>query len=142
MILVPLQQGRLALCLQRQAEGTGPLALLNIWITTALDLGASVLDPPPGCWTLRTTACCCWCSSEGRGSRSVGCRWPDAAPAQSAYQGLLGNGQEIAGLQLQLQALLLGPEHLQQVVDQAQAALLAAADGLHHERLVSTTTRW
>ena len=42
----PRQQGRLALCLQRQAEGTDTLALLNIWITTALDLGASVQDPP------------------------------------------------------------------------------------------------
>jgi len=42
----PRQQGRLALCLQRQAEGTGTLALLNSWITSALDLGASVEDPP------------------------------------------------------------------------------------------------
>ena len=40
------QQGRLALCLQHQAEGTGTLALLNIWITRALELGASVQDPP------------------------------------------------------------------------------------------------
>jgi len=42
----PRQQGRLALCLQRQAEGTGTLALLNSWITAALHLGASVQDPP------------------------------------------------------------------------------------------------
>ena len=42
----PRQQGRLALCLQRQAEGEGTLALLNVWITTALDLGASMQDPP------------------------------------------------------------------------------------------------
>ena len=42
----PRQQGRLALCLQRQAEGMGTLALLNLWITTALDLGATVQDPP------------------------------------------------------------------------------------------------
>jgi hypothetical protein len=40
------QQGRLALCLQRQADRTGTLALLNIWITSALALGASVQDPP------------------------------------------------------------------------------------------------
>jgi hypothetical protein len=42
----PRQHGRLALCLQRQAEGTGTLALLNIWITKALELGASAGDPP------------------------------------------------------------------------------------------------
>jgi hypothetical protein len=42
----PHQQGRLALCLQRLAEGMGTLALLNLWITTALDLGATVQDPP------------------------------------------------------------------------------------------------
>jgi hypothetical protein len=41
----PRQQGRLALCLQRQADGTGTVALLNAWITTALHLGASALDP-------------------------------------------------------------------------------------------------
>jgi hypothetical protein len=40
------QEGRLALCLQRQAEGTGTLALLNIWITSALQLGASMQDQP------------------------------------------------------------------------------------------------
>ena len=42
----PHQQGRLALCLQRQAEEMGTLALLNSWITSALALGASVQDPP------------------------------------------------------------------------------------------------
>ena len=42
----PRQQGRLALCLQREAEGTDPLARLNSWITSALDLGSSVTDPP------------------------------------------------------------------------------------------------
>ena len=41
----PRQQGRLALCLQREADGTGTVALLNAWITTALLLGASALDP-------------------------------------------------------------------------------------------------
>jgi hypothetical protein len=40
------QEGRLALCLQRQADGTGTLALLHAWIATALDLGASAGDPP------------------------------------------------------------------------------------------------
>ena len=42
----PHKQGRLALCLQRQAEEMGTLALLNSWITSALALGASVKDPP------------------------------------------------------------------------------------------------
>ena len=42
----PRQQGRLALCLQRQADGSGPLAVLHGWITTALELGASPVDPP------------------------------------------------------------------------------------------------
>ena len=42
----PRQQGRLALCLQRQAEGLGTLAVLQAWITTALELGASADDPP------------------------------------------------------------------------------------------------
>jgi hypothetical protein len=43
----PPQQGRLALCLQRQADGSsGALAVLQAWITTALDLGASSEDPP------------------------------------------------------------------------------------------------
>ena len=42
----PRQQGRLALCLQRQADGTGALPVLHAWIATALELGASVKDPP------------------------------------------------------------------------------------------------
>jgi hypothetical protein len=42
----PLQQGRLALCLQRQADGTGARPLLHAWIFKALDLGASVQDLP------------------------------------------------------------------------------------------------
>ena len=42
----PRRQGRLALCLQRQAEGMETLVLLNSWITSALALGASVQDPP------------------------------------------------------------------------------------------------
>ena len=42
----PHQQGRLALCLQRPAEATGALAGLHAWISTALELGASVGDPP------------------------------------------------------------------------------------------------
>ncbi|MEX1324014.1 MAG: VOC family protein [Synechococcaceae cyanobacterium] len=40
------QQGRLALCLQRQADGTGAVAVLNVWITAALGLGASLQEPP------------------------------------------------------------------------------------------------
>jgi hypothetical protein len=42
----PRQPGRLALCLQRQADGTGALAVLHAWISAALELGASVGDPP------------------------------------------------------------------------------------------------
>lgn len=42
----PRQQGRLALCLQRRTEAAGALALLQAWISTALELGASVDDPP------------------------------------------------------------------------------------------------
>ena len=42
----PRQQGRLALCLQRQAQRAGILALLNGCITTAVELGATVGDPP------------------------------------------------------------------------------------------------
>lgn len=66
----PRQQGRLALCLQRQEEGTGSVPLLNAWITRALDLGASVQDPPrqeafgAEAWLL---------DPEGRRS------WPDSA---------------------------------------------------------------
>jgi len=40
------QQGRLALCLQRVADGTDTIELLNAWITTALHLGAALQDPP------------------------------------------------------------------------------------------------
>ena len=42
----PRQPGRLALCLQRKAEGAAPLAVLHAWISAALELGASVGDPP------------------------------------------------------------------------------------------------
>lgn len=39
------QQGRLALCLQRRADGIDALAALNDWMTAALALGASAGDP-------------------------------------------------------------------------------------------------
>jgi hypothetical protein len=42
----PRQQGRLALCLQRKANAAGPFTVLHAWIATALELGASVQDPP------------------------------------------------------------------------------------------------
>ena len=42
----PRQSGRLALCLQRKAEAAGPLAVLHVWIATALELDASAEDPP------------------------------------------------------------------------------------------------
>ena len=42
----PRQQGRLALCLQRQADGTGALPGLHDWISKALGLCPSVQDPP------------------------------------------------------------------------------------------------
>ena len=42
----PRQPGRLALCLQRKADAAGSLAGLHAWIATALELGASVEDPP------------------------------------------------------------------------------------------------
>jgi hypothetical protein len=42
----PGQPGRLALCLQRKADATGALAVLHAWISAALELGASVGDPP------------------------------------------------------------------------------------------------
>jgi hypothetical protein len=42
----PRQSGRLAQCLQRKADAAGPLAVLHAWIATALELGASVDDPP------------------------------------------------------------------------------------------------
>ena len=41
----PRQSGRLALCLQQQAEGKGEVAVLNDWIEAALGLGASLLEP-------------------------------------------------------------------------------------------------
>ena len=42
----PRQPGRLALCLQRKADGPCALAVLQAWISTALELGASLQDPP------------------------------------------------------------------------------------------------
>lgn len=42
----PRQPGRLALCLQRKVDGTDTVAVLNTWIAEALELGASVGDPP------------------------------------------------------------------------------------------------
>ncbi|CAK6690035.1 VOC family protein [Synechococcus sp. CBW1107] len=42
----PRQPGRLALCLQRKADGSGAHAVLNDWITAALALSASLEDPP------------------------------------------------------------------------------------------------
>ena len=42
----PRQQGRLALCLQRQADAGTALAVLHAWISTALDLGGTSEDPP------------------------------------------------------------------------------------------------
>lgn len=42
----PRQPGRLALCLQRQADGPWAVADLQAWISTALDLGATAEDPP------------------------------------------------------------------------------------------------
>jgi hypothetical protein len=42
----PRQPGRLALCLQQRAAGMGAVAVLNAWITAALELGASLQDPP------------------------------------------------------------------------------------------------
>ena len=42
----PRQQGRLALCLQRPSAGGDPLGVLEAWITAALALGASRLEPP------------------------------------------------------------------------------------------------
>jgi hypothetical protein len=41
----PRQQGRLALCLQRQSEESPAVAVLNDWITAALALVASLQDP-------------------------------------------------------------------------------------------------
>jgi predicted enzyme related to lactoylglutathione lyase len=42
----PRQQGRLALCLQRQAEGSAAVAVLSAWIAKAQEQGASLQDPP------------------------------------------------------------------------------------------------
>ena len=42
----PRQPGRLALCLQCRADGPGALAVLQAWISTALELGATTEDPP------------------------------------------------------------------------------------------------
>ncbi|MEB3353338.1 MAG: VOC family protein [Cyanobacteriota bacterium] len=42
----PRHPGRLALCLQRKADAAGALAVLQAWICTAQELGASVGDPP------------------------------------------------------------------------------------------------
>jgi hypothetical protein len=42
----PRQQGRLALCLQRPSAGGDPMGVLEAWITAALALGASLLEPP------------------------------------------------------------------------------------------------
>jgi hypothetical protein len=39
------QPGRLALCLQRPAEDSSAVAVLNDWINAALTLGASLQDP-------------------------------------------------------------------------------------------------
>jgi hypothetical protein len=40
------QQGRLALCLQRQAQAKSTIDDLHDWINAALGLGASLLVPP------------------------------------------------------------------------------------------------
>ena len=40
------QQGRLALCLQRRADGTDPVTVLEAWIEEAVRLGGSLLDAP------------------------------------------------------------------------------------------------
>jgi hypothetical protein len=42
----PRRHGRLALCLQRQADGEDPQKVLKDWMDSASALGASVLDPP------------------------------------------------------------------------------------------------
>lgn len=36
----------MALCLRRQADGAGTVALHQVWITKALDLGATFHHPP------------------------------------------------------------------------------------------------
>lgn len=42
----PRQQGRLALCLHRRAEGGDLQTVLKAWVEAALSLGAALLDPP------------------------------------------------------------------------------------------------
>jgi hypothetical protein len=42
----PQQQGRLALCLQRQAQDHDPHAALLAWLERAQGLGATELEPP------------------------------------------------------------------------------------------------
>ena len=42
----PRRQCRQALCLQAQADGPAALAVLQAWISTALDLGVTSEDPP------------------------------------------------------------------------------------------------
>lgn len=41
----PRQQGRLALCLQRRAAPGAAMALLDAWISSALELGAGLQEP-------------------------------------------------------------------------------------------------
>jgi hypothetical protein len=41
----PRQPGRLALCLQRKADGGGAFNVLEAWIAAALALGASLQEP-------------------------------------------------------------------------------------------------
>jgi predicted enzyme related to lactoylglutathione lyase len=42
----PHQGGRLALCLQRFAEGSDAMAVLNAWLEVAEQLGAELAQPP------------------------------------------------------------------------------------------------
>ncbi|MFM7392845.1 MAG: VOC family protein [Cyanobium sp.] len=42
----PRQQGRLAVCVQRRAGGSDASAVLTDWISAALAVGASPLQPP------------------------------------------------------------------------------------------------
>ncbi|MFM8525288.1 MAG: VOC family protein [Cyanobacteriota bacterium] len=42
----PRQAGRLALCLQKQAASDEAEQVLQAWISTALSMGASILEPP------------------------------------------------------------------------------------------------
>ena len=41
----PQQQGRLAVCLQRRAQGSDPRTALLAWLTQAQALGATALEP-------------------------------------------------------------------------------------------------